>query len=528
MVYPELGIPDAPREGDDETRDLKSYVAIAIHSWWVFVVVMAAAGGITYAVGSSRNEIYTSTAKVLVQSAQVPGALSLADIEANRRFAQDFEDLLDTRPVLELAASRTETSSGSLATRIDSSTVRSIVSITVTDENPTKAADTANVVAAAAIELVQRRQLAQLAQLRASLSLFGLERDAALIAAQASTFSTISVVEEAIPSSSPEGPAIARDVLLAIIAGFVVSLMIAALREYLDDRIRSPEQLRNLTGVQNLSALPAIGSVINFRRGDHEGPLIIVDKPARILTEAYQFLQTNLRFAALDTSGLKSILVTSTSPGEGKTTTAVNLATSFARESDASVLLIDTDLRRPSLHRIFDLGARKGLTDLLLGGATFEEVAAPTAIRGLRVIPTGPLPPDPPMLLRSGRMQAVVAELKERADFVFFDSPPVLAVTDPMLVGSLVDGVVLVVDSGHARRAGVKLAVQMLRKASPRMIGVVFNKVAIRGQGRYGGYNYYEYEADGAGANGSRSRFIPRFLSRLRFRKSKASEATDE
>ena len=222
--------------------------------------------------------------------------------------------------------------------------------------------------------------------------------------------------------------------------------------------------------------------------------------------------------------------MTSASPAEGKTTTAINLATSIAREGGSSVVLVDADLRRPSLHRAFDLRERKGLTHLLLGTGTFDGVASPTQVEGLRVIPAGPLPPDPPRLLRSRRMKEVVAELEEKADFVIFDSSPLLAVTDPMLVASLVDGVLLVVDSNHARRELVKIAVQMLQQAQPEMLGAVLNKVAVRsGRGRYGGgYYYHEYaETDSAERDGSRRGFISRSLSRLRFRKSGVSTSTD-
>jgi capsular exopolysaccharide synthesis family protein len=269
-----------------------------------------------------------------------------------------------------------------------------------------------------------------------------------------------------------------------------------------------------------------IGSVVRYRGGDRDEPLIIDDDPPPALTEAYKFLQTNLQFAALGTTGVKSILITSSNPGEGKTTTAINLATSIAREGASSVLLIDADLRRPNLHRLFHLDDHKGLTHLLLGTATLDEVASPTGIDGLRVIPAGIVPPDPPKLLRSERMREVVAELEESADLVFFDSPPLLAVTDPMIVASLVDGVLLIVESGRSRRDPVKLAVRMLERANPQFISTVLNKVTPRAESEYG-YGYYAYREDDDNRNGAGRGLIPRALVKLRIRKPKPNGTRD-
>ena len=190
-------------------------------------------------------------------------------------------------------------------------------------------------------------------------------------------------------------------------------------------------------------------------------------------------------------------------------------------------MLVDADLRRPNLHRLFDLGEHKGLTHLLLGTATLDEVARPTQIDGLRVIPAGVVPPDPPKLLRSERMREVVAELEESADLVFFDSPPLLAVTDPMIVASLVDAVLLVVESGRTRRDPVKLAVRMIERANPQFISTVLNKVAPRAENEYG-YGYYAYWEDGSGDhNGGGPGFIPRALVKLRIRKPKPNGTRD-
>ena len=517
-------------EDSPEGVDFKQFASLALRHWWAFVAIMAAAGAAAYGVTSLGPPLYSTTAKVLVQSARVPGVFSAADIEANRRFAEDFGDIALTRSVLESVADALESDTGTRDIGIiETGTKRSIVSITVLHVDSQLSATVANALAEEAIEQVQRRQLTQIAQFQASLQQYGIGSDVALIAGQASTLTTLSIIENAVPSPLPVASGLLRNVLLAMLFAFGLVSMILVWRDHFDDRVRSADQLRSLTGVESGLDMMSIGSVLRYRGGGRAEALIIDDDPPRALTEAYKFLQTNLQFAALDTDGVKTILVTSTNPEEGKTTTSINIATSIAREG-SEVILVDADLRRPNLHRIFELGERDGLTHLLLGKATLEEVAVRTRIAGLRVIPAGVLPSDPPMLLRSKRMREVIAELAETADVVFFDSPPLLAVTDAMIVASLVDAVLLVVESDRTRTGPMKLALQAVKLANPKFIGTVLNKVVGNGVAGYGNYYYYlgsEHGRDGHDDKSDRGvrRFVARSLGKLRIRRPGANGA---
>lgn len=517
-------IEDAPSEGNFGAISLVTVWALVRQYWWVFVIVMSAAGGLAYLYSVSRTPIYAATAKVLVQSAQVPGSFSAGDIEANRRFAEDFRDLLATRDIRESVGDLMELKTGSRALgTILTVPTRSIVSITVQDPDAQRAADVANGLAEETIQQVQRRQLTQIAQLRALLRQIGVEPDATLIAGQAATLSTLSILEEAIPAATPLPSRTLLNVSLAVLVGFVLVWIGIALREYFDDRVRSLDQLRDLTGVPNISDMLTIGSVIKYSSGEIHQPLILDDTAPRSLIEAYQFLQTNLYFAAVGNPEMKSILITSSNPEEGKTTTAANLAASIAKEGTSSVILVDTDLRRPALHRIFDIDKEKGFTRLILGTSSLDEVAVQTAVEGLRVIPSGPIPPDPPRLLRSQRMMDVVAELEQSADIILFDSPPLLAVADAMITASLVDTVLLVVESGVTRRELLRLAIQMIQRAEPKLIVTVLNKVVARGRRGYGGYgSYYGYgHGDSEPTDGAGGHLVTRALAKLRIRKTR-------
>ena len=209
------------------------------------------------------------------------------------------------------------------------------------------------------------------------------------------------------------------------------------------------------------------------------------------------------------------LLVTSSKPAEGKTTTAANLAISVANEGK-SVILVDADLRKPAIHRVFDIdgGNQQGLTHVLLGHNTLDEVLSTTRVRGLRILPSGPLPPDAAQVLRTAGMRKLMQQLKNRADLVIFDSPPLLSVTDPMLLAPMVYGVILVVDAQGTPRETVRQGATILRQAMPGFSGTVLNKVKRGGGGYY--YNYYYYYSSNNGtSSGHRGRFhLPTFLRR--------------
>ena len=263
----------------------------------------------------------------------------------------------------------------------------------------------------------------------------------------------------------------------------------------MDDKIPSKADLERWTGLSNVgSGMPTLGSVMRIPVSKDEiGPnLMSNERHPGLLTEAYKFLQTNLEFAALGTSGLGSLLVTSAVPGEGKTTTAMNLAVTMAREGK-SVILVDADLRKPALHRAFDLGDRKGVTNYALGDATLEEVMASTTVENLRVVPCGPMPPDSTVVLRSPKMKDLIQRLVDEGDIVILDSPPLLSVTDPMLLAPLVTGVLMVVDVETTGRNAVKRGAETLKQATPPFAGTVLNKVSGGRGGYYGYYHYYDY-----------------------------------
>jgi capsular exopolysaccharide synthesis family protein len=209
---------------------------------------------------------------------------------------------------------------------------------------------------------------------------------------------------------------------------------------------------------------------------DSEPQLIVASDPRSAAAEAFRTLRTNLQFKSLD-SPIRTILVTSSAPGEGKSTVVANLAASLA-QTGAAVIAVDCDLRNPSLHRLFGLPNERGLTSMMLAQDTnLKDFLQRSEAGGVDVLTSGPLPPNPAELLGSKRMENLVQELRGAADYVIFDTPPVLAVTDAAVLATKVDGSMLVLSAGKARRDAAKKAKRTLEELSARFLGVVVNNV---------------------------------------------------
>ena len=211
--------------------------------------------------------------------------------------------------------------------------------------------------------------------------------------------------------------------------------------------------------------------------------------PKSSMAEAYRTLRTNLGFASMD-DPCRSILFTSTSPRDGKSTVASNLAVVMA-QAGHRVVLVDADLRKPVMHQIFEVDNRQGLINCLLKEVETESVLHNGLVKNLYVMTSGPIPPNPAEILNSSRAQQVLKQLLDNYDYVFIDSPPVLAVTDASILSTLVDGVVLIINSATTRTDLAREATEQFKKANARVIGVVLNQVKMESND----YKYYYYYA---------------------------------
>jgi len=278
------------------------------------------------------------------------------------------------------------------------------------------------------------------------------------------------IVEPATLPTSPSSPNHLRDGLLALFIGLALGAGVAFMRERFDERLVGSSDLERQLGAPVLATIPKVDA---WRKRDKED-LITMREPKSATSEAYRALRTNLRFLA-DRHDIHLLSVTSPHPGEGKTTTVANLAVVLS-QTGQRVIAVSCDLRRPRLHRFFGCENTVGLSDILLGRASLPEVIqAPTDLPRVRILASGPVPPNPAELLGSGRMDRLLDDLRSVADYVLIDTPPLLAVADSLVLGPKGDGILVVVDAGSTARGAAESVAEKLKQVDGHIVGGVFN-----------------------------------------------------
>jgi non-specific protein-tyrosine kinase len=305
--------------------------------------------------------------------------------------------------------------------------------------------------------------------------------------AEAQSTSTLVQVDEATKPTRPIRPQTVTNVVLAGIIGFLIGAGIIFLIEVFDDTLKGPDDVARHLG------LPVLGLIAKHEK---DVKVITAAQPRSPISEAYRSLRTNLQFTSVDYP-INTLLITSPSPGEGKSSVTANLGIVMA-QSGRSVVLIDADLRRPNLHKILELSNRKGISTLFVQPKlNLDGSLQPTAVPNLFVLPAGDVPPNPSELLGSAKMFEIIGRVKDHADLVIIDTPPIMAVTDSAVLAPRVDGVILVVQPGQTNLGAAKQAVEQLRRVGANLLGVVFNEVAINRSRyryyRYKGYYYHYY-----------------------------------
>ena len=339
-----------------------------------------------------------------------------------------------------------------------------------------------------------------------------------------SEFGYIDIIDPAVVPLEPVSPRVRLNLLLGAMLGLGLGIGFVFLREFIDVRVRTLEDLKK-RGYTTLTAVGLMDDEIRKLGGktklEKDGELIDAHllsylNPLSSIAESYRRLRTSIQYAQLDAPA-RTIVVTSANPGEGKSTTISNLAITYAQNGKRTVL-IDTDLRKPNLHNEFSVERMPGLTDLLHGDAVLTDIVRKTPVENLDLICCGTVPPNPSETLGSQKMKDFLVELRKHYDMVLLDSPPVLAVTDPAVLATLADGVVLVVSSGETRVDAMERSFELIADVRARMLGVVLNNFDLRmaygGYYKYYRYKYYSYGYgysygdDGAGNGGKRKKAV--------------------
>lgn len=291
------------------------------------------------------------------------------------------------------------------------------------------------------------------------------------------------VMEKAEVPQRPTTPDTGKNMLIGLLAGLIGGVGLAFFVDYLDNTIKSPEEIDTRFG------MPVLGTIEFLKPEEGVIEELVRKDPQSHLAENYRVIRTNLLLSSAEKHP-KHIVVTSTAPQEGKTTTAVNLATILAQSGDP-ILLIDADLRRPRIHRIFDMDNGAGLSTYLAGASDIR-FATIEMLPNLRVLPAGPLPPNPSELLGSNRMKELIGSLGQQFDFVIWDSPPLFTVAESLILSKMMNGTIYVVKAGKTTYEDLRQGLKSLADIDSRCLGIVINGLDLKQSNRYY-HRYYRY-----------------------------------
>lgn len=445
--------------------ELRDYLAIVRKRWLMIAALTAATVALALGLSVLSTPLYTAQTQIYVS---VQGGTTTSDMLQGANFTRQqvtsYTGLVTSplvlRPVIEDLALDLRVDQLASRTTSGSPANSSLINISVTDESPAVAAALAN-----AVSDEFRRVVADLET--------PLDSGTSTV--------KLTMVREATAPGSPSTPNTKLNLALGLVGGLALGLAAAVLRQVLDTKIRDEASVAQVTR-------SSVVGVIVFDDEAASRPLIVQSDPHSPRAEAFRRLRTNVQFLDVG-EAKKTFVVTSALPGEGKSTTTINLAIALA-EAGSRVVLVDADLRRPSVAKYLGMEGSAGLTTVLIGRASAEDVVQPWGNGRLSVLPSGQIPPNPSELLGSSAMTALLSELAAAYDVVLLDTPPLLPVTDAAVLAKVTNGALVVVGAGKVHKQQFAEALGSLETVGARVLGVVVNREP-RKQG--GSYSYYRY-----------------------------------
>jgi capsular exopolysaccharide synthesis family protein len=513
---------------------------------WVWLIVLLPVLGMLGATGISATttRVYSASTKLLIdQSPNSSASLDYNSLLSSQLIAKTYSEMLNVRPVLEkvIAKLNLKTDPETLAKHVSTSVIRDtqLIELSVQDTDPVRAANTANELVAefsrqnrdiqesrysATSQTVQQELTivqADIDRTQASIDPLKNVTDPAKVAerdrleallagyhnsyatllksleevrlAESQTANNLVVVESAQPDPRAVQPKTTLNIVLGFVLGLFLALAFVLVKDYFDESVKSTSE------VEHIIDAPSLGTIPQFTRSSDFHSLVINPEVPTQITEAYRVLRANIE-AAGGGSSPRTIIMCSAAPGEGKTTTLANLAVVFA-QSGKRVIAVSTDLRKPALHKFFDLRnptlpeslrwSERGVTVALKEQrGRVEDHLVPTSVNNLWLMPSGPLPPNPAELLGSRRMAELIDEVKSLADVVIFDSPPARAFADATLLARACDAAIIVVKAESTQAMSLKKTRKQLANAGTKLLGFVFNSDSTSSED-YPEYDYY-------------------------------------
>jgi capsular exopolysaccharide synthesis family protein len=468
--------------------DARAHFRLLLRSLPVLIALPVIAGGAAYGYTKLQTPLYEATASVYV-SAQ--SAASATDLSQGNTYTQEvvksYAQIAVKPIVLDQVIKRLglDTTPAALAPRVtaDAPLNTTVLNISAVDASPAQSAAIANAVTTALVDVVPELSPSATGTKKSSIK--------------------ITPVQSAVEPAGPISPNLPRNLALGLILGLALAVAYAYARAALDVRIRSVQD------VQAVTDRPILGGLL-YDRSVPAHPLVVHLDPKDPRAESFRTMRTNLQFIEFAGKS-RLVVVTSALPSEGKSTSASNLAIALA-DAGERVLLVDADLRRPRVHTLFGLDGAVGLTDVLIGRQTLADAAQPWGDRGLAVLPSGAIPPNPSELLQSHAMLDLLATLREDYDTVIIDAPPVLPVTDAAILAKLTDGAIVVAAANRSSRNHLRAALTALEQVRANVLGMVVTMLPRRGAdaGGYGyGYSYGPAKESPARGKQKRSKTLP-------------------
>lgn len=445
---------------------LADYLGVLRKYWMTITVCTAAVVVLAVVVTVLATPRYQATSQVFVSVRG--GEDSVSALVAGRNFSAEqvtsYTEMVTSPRVLdpvieELGLADTP---ASLASRVSADRPKGtvLINIAAEDTSPSVAAGVANGVASSLARVVPELETEE---------------------GSNSSPVEISTIREATIPAAPVSPRPALNIVLGLLAGLVLGIGIAVVRDLLDTRMRTVADVETITGASVIGTIP-------FEEHTSSQPLIVSESPQSPRAEAFRRLRTNLQFLEVGSSS-RCFVVVSALPGEGKSTTSINLAITLA-DAGQRVVIVDGDLRRPSVSRYLGLEGSVGLTTVLIGRVGLEDAVQPWGTDNLHVLPSGQIPPNPSELLGSAQMVRTIEQLTQEYDVVLIDSAPLLPVTDGAILAKMTGGAILVVGAGVAHKAHVTEAAGALRTVDADLVGTVLNRSEVAERSTYR-YRYY-------------------------------------
>lgn len=300
----------------------------------------------------------------------------------------------------------------------------------------------------------------------------------------------IRIIDKAEVQKTPVKPQKRRAIILAMIVGLFGGTGLAFFSEYLDNTIKTPDDLKQYLNIPDLGPVPLFAAENKGNPKDRTSDLIALHSPKSTASESYRGIRTNILFSTAE-SVPQVILLSSTGPREGKTITTANIAITMAAQADSKILIMDCDMRRPEIHKLFGLTNDRGMSNILVGIDNIGEIIQSTKIPNIDLITSGPIPPNPSEILGSKRMENLINALRKKYNHILIDSPPVTAVTDALVLSKSADGVIMVIRTGDMARQIIKNGMGQFNNVGAHIIGAILNGIDLSSN-KYS-YYYYQY-----------------------------------